>query len=157
MTPHRPGQRGGIKVKNHGYWRRDHEIDSLHRSLERRAAAYWPSRSSTASEARSEARDVAEGQRPLIAAAAYGRRLRRLTWRAVRVVVAHRATALFVSRLWSRCNAVGAAAASKETSGARTHHHAAQQGDAEWLGVASGQAEARFMFVAVCAKVVVDQ
>ena len=36
-TTYRPGQRGWIKVKNPGYWRRDHEIESLRRSVERRA------------------------------------------------------------------------------------------------------------------------
>ena len=33
------GQGGWIRVKNPGYWRRDQEIASLRRSLERRA---WP-------------------------------------------------------------------------------------------------------------------
>jgi ATP-dependent DNA ligase len=33
------GQRGWIKVKNPGYWRRDQEIESLRRSHERRVAA----------------------------------------------------------------------------------------------------------------------
>jgi ATP-dependent DNA ligase len=30
---YRPGQRGWIKIKNPGYWRRDQEIESLLRSL----------------------------------------------------------------------------------------------------------------------------
>jgi bifunctional non-homologous end joining protein LigD len=38
-STYRPGQRGWVKVKNPAYWRRDQEIESLRRSLERRAAA----------------------------------------------------------------------------------------------------------------------
>jgi ATP-dependent DNA ligase len=38
-SAYRPGQRGWIKVKNPGYWRRDQEIESLRRSLERRTVA----------------------------------------------------------------------------------------------------------------------
>jgi bifunctional non-homologous end joining protein LigD len=34
---YRPGYRGWTKVKNPSYWRRDKEIDSLRRSLERRS------------------------------------------------------------------------------------------------------------------------
>jgi bifunctional non-homologous end joining protein LigD len=34
-SAYRPGQRGWIKVKNRAYWRRDQEIESLRRSLER--------------------------------------------------------------------------------------------------------------------------
>jgi bifunctional non-homologous end joining protein LigD len=34
-SAYRPGQRGWIKVKNPAYWRRDHEIKTLQRSLER--------------------------------------------------------------------------------------------------------------------------
>ena len=34
---YRSGQRGWVKVKNPGYWRRDHEIEALRRSHERRA------------------------------------------------------------------------------------------------------------------------
>ena len=36
---YRPGQRGWIKVKNPSYWRRDQEIESLRRSVERRSLA----------------------------------------------------------------------------------------------------------------------
>jgi bifunctional non-homologous end joining protein LigD len=36
---YRPGQRGWIKIKTPGYWRRDPEIQALRRSPERRAAA----------------------------------------------------------------------------------------------------------------------
>ena len=38
-SSYRPGQRGWIKVKNSGYWRRNQEIRALRRSVERRAAA----------------------------------------------------------------------------------------------------------------------
>ena len=37
---YRPGQRGWIKIKNRGYWRRDEEVAAVKRSLERRAAAH---------------------------------------------------------------------------------------------------------------------
>ena len=36
---YRAGQRGWIKIKNPGYWRRDQELESLRRSHERRVAA----------------------------------------------------------------------------------------------------------------------
>jgi bifunctional non-homologous end joining protein LigD len=38
-STYRPGQRGWIKIKNPGYWRRDQEIRALRRSLESRVAA----------------------------------------------------------------------------------------------------------------------
>jgi ATP-dependent DNA ligase len=38
-SPYRPGYRGWVKVKNPAYWRRDQELESLRRSLERRVAA----------------------------------------------------------------------------------------------------------------------
>jgi bifunctional non-homologous end joining protein LigD len=38
-STYRPGQRGWIKIKKPGYWRCSQEIESLRRSLERRAAA----------------------------------------------------------------------------------------------------------------------
>jgi ATP-dependent DNA ligase len=36
-STYRPGQRGWVKIKNPGYWRRDQEIGSLRRSLDRHA------------------------------------------------------------------------------------------------------------------------
>lgn len=33
---YRPGQRGWVKVKNRGYWRRDAELEAMQRSRQRR-------------------------------------------------------------------------------------------------------------------------
>jgi ATP-dependent DNA ligase len=38
-STYRPGQRGWVKVKNPGYWRREQEIAAVKRSLERRPTA----------------------------------------------------------------------------------------------------------------------
>jgi bifunctional non-homologous end joining protein LigD len=38
-SAYRPGQRGWIKIKSPGYWRRDQELEALRRSHERRVAA----------------------------------------------------------------------------------------------------------------------
>jgi ATP-dependent DNA ligase len=37
-STYRPGQRGWVKVKNPGYWRRESEIEMMQRSRERRVA-----------------------------------------------------------------------------------------------------------------------
>jgi bifunctional non-homologous end joining protein LigD len=52
--PYRPGERAWIKTKNKGYWRYREELESMRRSLERRARAHQrsdPPRSSAASTA----------------------------------------------------------------------------------------------------------
>ena len=38
-STYRPGQRGWIKIKNPGYWRRDQELAAMKRSSERHVAA----------------------------------------------------------------------------------------------------------------------